>query len=74
MTMWLRRRRQLDVKIKITINGSYKSKGYFDSTYQAKNDKNENESIERVDNSNFSRQQIHTADKNKCRILIPGLQ
>ena len=49
---------QFDVKIKTTIdreiNRSYKndndrSRGYYDSTYQAKIDKNENESIERVD-------------------------
>ena len=75
--MWLQRRRQLDVKIKITINRSYEnddnqSEGYYDSSYQTKNDKNENESIERVDDGNFSRQQLHTADKNNCRILIPG--
>jgi hypothetical protein len=77
---YVRRRRQLYVQIKtkidLSIDRSYKndgnqSRGYNDSTYQAKNDKNENESIEQIDDSNFSQRPLHAADKNKCRILIP---
>ena len=70
------RRRQFDVKIKTTIDRLFdhtkmmaiNQRGTM-TQHTRQRIKKENESIEGVDNGNFSWWQLHAADKNKCRII-----